>query len=45
MNRHVAEASIHWSIWRKLSLSVNYEGTFEKETSYHRMYLNLSQRF
>ncbi len=45
VNQHVAEASLHWAIWRKLSLSVNYEGTFEKEIVYHRLYLNLSQRF
>ena len=45
MNQHVAEASLHWAIWRKLSLSVNYEGTFEKDVNYHRVYLNLSQRF
>ena len=45
VNQHVAEASLFWSIWRKLSLSVNYEGTFEKAATYHRMYLNLSQRF
>lgn len=45
VNQHVAEASLHWAIWRKLSLSVNYEGTFEKEVEYHRVYLNLSQRF
>jgi len=44
-NQHVAEASLYWTIWRKLSLSANYEGTFEKETDYHRVYLNLSQRF
>ena len=45
VNQHVGEASLHWSIWRKLSLSVNYEGTFEKDITYHRIYLNLSQRF
>jgi hypothetical protein len=45
VNQHVAEASLYWAIWRKLSLSVNYEGTFEKDVNYHRVYLNLSQRF
>jgi len=43
--QHVGEASVYWNIWKKLSLSVNYEGTFEKDVIYHRVYLNLSQRF
>lgn len=45
VNQHVAEASLFWAIWGKLSLSLNYEGTFEKDINYHRLYLNLSQRF
>lgn len=43
--QHVAEANISWTIYRKLLFSVYYEGTFEKEIPYHRVYLNISQRF
>ena len=43
--QHVGEANLSWTIYRKLLLSVYYEGTFEKEIPYHRLYLNISQRF
>ena len=43
--QHVGEANLSWMVYRKLSLSVYYEGTFEKEVPYHRIYLNISQRF
>ncbi len=43
--QHVGEANLSWMILRKLSLSVFYEGSFEKELTYHRIYLNISQRF
>ena len=43
--QHVGEANLSWMIYRKLSLSVYYEGSFEKELIHHRIYLNISQRF
>ena len=43
--QQVAEANLSWMVYRKLSLSVFYEGTFEKENPYHRIYINISQRF
>ena len=43
--QHVGEANLSWRVYEKLSLSVFYEGTLEKEVSYHRIYLNISQRF
>jgi len=43
--QNVVEANLSWMIYRKLSLSVFYEGTFEKELPYHRLYINLSKRF
>ena len=43
--QNVVEANLSWMIYRKLSLSVYYEGTFEKELPYHRLYINLSKRF
>jgi len=43
--QNVIEANLSWRIYRKLSLSVYYEGTLEKELPYHRIYLNISKRF
>ncbi len=43
--QHVGEANLSWMVYRNLSLSVYYEGTFEKEVPYHRLYINISKRF
>jgi hypothetical protein len=43
--QHVFEANLYWQVYRKLSLSVYYEGTFEDQVSYNRLYINLTQRF
>jgi hypothetical protein len=43
--QHVGEANLSWAVYKKLSLSLHYEGTFEKELTYHRVFLNISQRF
>ncbi len=43
--QHVGEVNLSWMVYKKLSFSVFYEGTFEKEVPYHRIYLNISQRF
>ena len=43
--QHVGEVNLSWMIYRKLSLSVYYEGSFEQELTHHRIYLNISQRF
>lgn len=43
--QNVVEANLSWMIYRKLSLSVYYEGTFEKGVPYHRLYINISKRF
>lgn len=43
--QHIGDINLNWRIYRKLSLSLNYEGTFENERSYNRIYVNLSQRF
>ncbi len=45
LEQNVFEANISWKIYKKLSLSVYYEGTFEPQVSYNRLYINLSQRF
>lgn len=43
--QHVGELDLSWRIARKLSLSVNYEATFEKKDNYNRIYINLTKRF
>lgn len=45
LKQNMAEMDLTWSIMKKLSLSVNYEGTFEKGRNYERIYVNLTQRF
>lgn len=39
------EASINWQIIKKLSFSLSYEGTFEKDYTFTRFFLQLSKRF
>ena len=43
--QNVFEANVSWRVYRKLSLSIYYEGTFENKVSYNRLYVNISQRF
>jgi hypothetical protein len=43
--QNIAEANISWFIFRKTSLSVNYEGTFEKQDQLTRLFLQIRQRF
>ena len=43
--QHIGEANLSWRISKKLSLSANYEGTFESEQNSSRLYLNLNKKF
>lgn len=43
--QNIAEINFTWRIIKKLSCSLNYEGTFEKGRNYDRIYINLTQRF
>ncbi len=43
--QHMAEFELNWQIKRKLSFSVNYDGTFDKTNTYHSIYVSLIQRF
>ncbi|MDO9257840.1 MAG: hypothetical protein Q7U54_20160 [Bacteroidales bacterium] len=45
LKQNMAEMDLTWSIMKKLSCSLNYEGTFEKGNNYERIYVNLTQRF
>jgi hypothetical protein len=43
--QNVAEFSFSWQFKRKISFSVNYEGTFEQSVNYTRIYFLLRKRF
>jgi hypothetical protein len=43
--QNMAECNLNWIIYKKLSLSLNYEGTFEKISHFNRLYINVTQRF
>lgn len=45
LKQHLGEINVSYQITRKLSAGLYYEGTFETENIYHRIYINLSQRF
>lgn len=45
LKQNMAEMDLTWRIMKKLSFSLNYEGTFEKGRNYDRIYVNLTQRF
>lgn len=44
-DQDIANVGITWRMLKKLSLSVNYEGTFEKPYTYTRLYANAGWRF
>lgn len=43
--QNIGEIDLTWRLIRKLSFSVYYEGTFEKEITFNRIYANLGYRF
>lgn len=43
--QHTGELSLNWNIIKKLALSINYEGTFDKDYTFNRVYLQLTKRF
>jgi hypothetical protein len=43
--QHMAEFNLYWRLMKKLSCSINFEGTFEKNRNYERVYFNITQRF
>ena len=46
MVQHIAEVNLSWSIIRKLSLNVFFEGTFEKpDNQFQRLYVQLRKSF
>ena len=45
LNQNILSVDISWRIIRYLSASLAYEGTFEKEYSYGRIFFNITKRF
>ena len=43
--QNIAEMSLYSQLSKSISFSVNYEGTFEKQNKYNRLYLQLRKRF
>jgi hypothetical protein len=43
--QHIGEINLYWQFLKKMSLSVNYEGTFETVNTYNRIYLQVRTRF
>ncbi len=42
---HIGGIDLSYQFTRKFSMSVNYEGTFEKQNTYHQIYCSLIKRF
>jgi len=45
LSQNMGEINLTWRMMKKLSFSFNYEGTFEKDRHFDRIYINLTQRF
>jgi len=45
LGQNMGEINLTWRVIKKLSCSFNYEGTFEQDRHYDRVYVNLTQRF
>lgn len=43
--QHIGEINFYWQLPAKVALGINYEGTFEQQYKYHRVYLQLRKRF
>ncbi len=43
--QNMGELNLTWRVMKKLSCSLNFEGTLEKGRNYDRIYVNLTQRF
>ena len=43
--QHIGELDLSWRVSKKMSVSINYEGTFEKSANYNRIYFSLTKRF
>jgi hypothetical protein len=44
-SQHIGELNLSWLFYKNYSLSMNYEGTFEKQDSFNRLYIQFRTRF
>jgi hypothetical protein len=45
LSQKILGTSISWKISKQITLSMDYEGTFEKERNYNRIHTRIAQRF
>lgn len=45
IRQQVGEVSFYWQAFENISLSMNYEGTFEAQDTYNRFYVQVRKRF
>ncbi|MDX1684633.1 MAG: hypothetical protein R3275_05305 [Saprospiraceae bacterium] len=45
LKQRMGGINLSWRVFKKLSFSTNYEGTFDDRNQYHRFHVNLVQRF
>jgi hypothetical protein len=45
ITQHIGEMNLSWQFLNSLSISVYYEGTFEPQVKYHRIYAQIRMRF
>jgi len=45
LEQTIVGVDLSWRIIKRLSLSLNYEGTFEEVNNYSRIYFNITKRF
>jgi hypothetical protein len=43
--QHLADINLSWRVYRKISLTANYERTFESKSNYNQLYLQLRLGF
>jgi hypothetical protein len=43
--QHIGELNLYWHVFEKLSFSANYEGTFEQNNTFQRIYIQLRKSF
>lgn len=43
--QHIGEINLYWMLPAKMAFGINYEGTFEQQYKYNRLYLQLRKRF
>ncbi len=45
VTQHIGEMSLSWQFVKNMSISMNYEGTFEQQDRYNRIYAQIRKRF